>query len=833
LTGSFGSTTLTGAFRISVSADLYQSPTHFIHELIQNADDNTYKPDVLPSVIITKGPGTFRFDCNERGFTKSNVEAICRSGKSSKKGANKAAGYIGEKGIGFKSVFRVAKEVWVKSGHYSFKFNRDSPLGMVIPCWATFPAPPLDNFNTSFYFRLSEQYNETELTRALALLESGLLMFLRKLRRIEVNINAVSAPPSTTVVLRQDKSKALRELSVGDWVTSHFVYYHQVTKLPAEERRPGAKTSEISLCFPFSTACGEAQPSTLEQPVYAFLPIRRYGLPFMIQADFVLVANREDINSAKWNRALLSAAADVFPRAIEALVKAHTSLRYTWIRFLPTGAPEPTYLHGFQRSLLKKLSSAAILESRNGKARVPSSLIFVPKQYRDPEGTPITLTRQFEHRYLGPQYDDEDWPYLEILGVKELSKEQFLAHLKICLQEKSSSSSAALVDRHSQWHSKLAAILLRVATPEEMAPLPLIPLTTGTWVTPGQPAFFLPGQQDGESQYEVPQGIEIPVIDRRASDDKDRRLLMTALGVKCPKEDDVAKLILEAHQSDAFQPHKLSPRDLVVHAEFVYRARRTSSSPMDVDLWVATEDGRRLKASAVYLRKDPPTEAASKYLTATQDSSFGFAHNDYGVLFDSGSSVGCEWLHKELGLAVWPRFLNPKYVTWDETPSTTDARKIIHPDFLQIMDRENSVDFLTLIKEGWKEHYQFQLEVLGKGKECKDETTTAVQVAVGYLRQFQVSCCRGNNSVPLEEATLPLPHLQSVVPWCRSFLDVPHPQDPGWTWLGSLGVKVAGDLGFYLQCLRYAKSEQAAFQEIPPIMAQIQAHAEENIPLLV
>lgn len=42
---------------------------------------------------------------NERGFSAQNIRALCDVGNSTKKGSN--AGYIGKKGIGFKSVFRV------------------------------------------------------------------------------------------------------------------------------------------------------------------------------------------------------------------------------------------------------------------------------------------------------------------------------------------------------------------------------------------------------------------------------------------------------------------------------------------------------------------------------------------------------------------------------------------------------------------------------------------------------------------------------------------------------------------------------------------------------
>ena len=43
---------------------------------------------------------------NEVGFTPANMKALCDVGNSTKSGSG--AGYIGHKGIGFKSVFRVS-----------------------------------------------------------------------------------------------------------------------------------------------------------------------------------------------------------------------------------------------------------------------------------------------------------------------------------------------------------------------------------------------------------------------------------------------------------------------------------------------------------------------------------------------------------------------------------------------------------------------------------------------------------------------------------------------------------------------------------------------------
>lgn len=100
-----------------LSEELYSKPTHFLLELIQNADDNKYAPDVTPKLsIVYRKDGYLWVGCNELGFTAANVEAICRIAASTKKVEGSQKGYIGEKGIGFKSVFKVADSVWIKSG---------------------------------------------------------------------------------------------------------------------------------------------------------------------------------------------------------------------------------------------------------------------------------------------------------------------------------------------------------------------------------------------------------------------------------------------------------------------------------------------------------------------------------------------------------------------------------------------------------------------------------------------------------------------------------------------------------------------------------------------
>ncbi|KAK0642855.1 histidine kinase-like ATPase, partial [Cercophora newfieldiana] len=113
-----------GSSVITLAKNLYSKDVRFIFELLQNADDNHFAIAKAngkdPHVIFHVHRDKIVVECNEDGFTEANIRAICNVGKSSKMGAQ---GYIGEKGIGFKSVFKVAWKVWIQSGPFSFCFK--------------------------------------------------------------------------------------------------------------------------------------------------------------------------------------------------------------------------------------------------------------------------------------------------------------------------------------------------------------------------------------------------------------------------------------------------------------------------------------------------------------------------------------------------------------------------------------------------------------------------------------------------------------------------------------------------------------------------------------
>ena len=263
-------------------------------ELIQNADDNTYAPGVDPLLtLIYREDGYLWVGCNEIGFSRANVEAICDINDSTKKVKDATKGYIGEKGIGFKSVFKVADVVWVSSGHYTFRFDRDSVLGMIVPIWCDFNSTRLVSERTMFCLRIPDIEDRNTVKADLLKLRTELLIFLRKLRKIDVRIyDTEMAKPSFGFALSRKQPPEpqpqtivtlVRNDLVGVTVEQSeelFVSKLVLESMPTEAKRDGVRATEIVLAFPTAPSAQKLKP----RPVYNFLPICTFG--FTVRLDF-------------------------------------------------------------------------------------------------------------------------------------------------------------------------------------------------------------------------------------------------------------------------------------------------------------------------------------------------------------------------------------------------------------------------------------------------------------------------------------------------------------------------------------------------------------------
>jgi hypothetical protein len=77
---------------LQLGDELYGDEVHYLLELVQNCDDNSYADNVTPTLRIKVNKDRLELSNNEIGFSQANVEAICAIAKSTKAFVR---GYIG------------------------------------------------------------------------------------------------------------------------------------------------------------------------------------------------------------------------------------------------------------------------------------------------------------------------------------------------------------------------------------------------------------------------------------------------------------------------------------------------------------------------------------------------------------------------------------------------------------------------------------------------------------------------------------------------------------------------------------------------------------------
>lgn len=272
---------------VRLSTDLYSTKTRFVYELIQNAEDNQYTKAATakhdPFLIFTLHPSRIVVDSNEDGFNEANVKAICSTSQST---TTNAQGYIGEKRIGFKSVFKVASKVHIQSGPFSFAFQYkfgDSGFGMVTPFLDEFEELP-SGVRSRITLTLSPSSDFTELLKDFEALPDSLLIFLSKLKSITINVmNANNELVSKTVYAYEyspdnHRGTLTKHRSIEGKDIQIAQYFHitrrALSNLPKDAARPMTDQAEVVLAFPLDE---KSIPILEQQHVFAFLPVRKVG----------------------------------------------------------------------------------------------------------------------------------------------------------------------------------------------------------------------------------------------------------------------------------------------------------------------------------------------------------------------------------------------------------------------------------------------------------------------------------------------------------------------------------------------------------------------------
>ncbi|KAI1426993.1 hypothetical protein F5Y12DRAFT_793314 [Xylaria sp. FL1777] len=818
-----------------VSSELYSTSTHFLFELLQNADDNIYDcPN--PTIEFIYEHNRLDVYCNERGFEEKHVRAICAIRRSTKREAKNSNRFIGEKGIGFKSIFKVADIVYVSSREYHFMFDKRKPFGTIAPSWVD-RHPQARPDGTFFSLHMSESYDADELIKALHQFDPTSLVFLHQIRDVILRVSHPNGSKELISIHRNDTvagGESIRTIHIGSRELRYLIIQHSVQDLPTEVKRLGAAQSELVLAFPLSNSPDEPQSGV--QNVYAFLPIGAYGFKFLLQGDFLLAANRLQIDeSSEWNRALRDSLTSAFVHAVSQLNKG--SMKYVWPFYVP--AVEAGFFADSSKSILQSLTEDAVLESCSGQLVKPSSLTYVmPWAISKEDGRPFTYSGLKQHSYLSVNYPPWVLPAISKLGVRELSNEAFLEDLKTLICDDSNIFQA----RSQTWHNELAEALLRLISDKRhektVFELPIIPLLDGTWTSAASLPVLVP--QD-IFQPELLLVLEGAIVHPCVNASGHRLKLLERLRIIPTDAAQICRHICNLHKSSEFDPYKHSPAQLIAQTKFLCKSSWQLSP--GTDLWFATQGNGRCQGSRLYMDKQEQEEACEDPILKKLRAKFPVIHEGYMEARNADPSLeeswmpvalitGCDvafnfynttlvskengessqawtaYLIDSLGISPIPRLAYP-------IPNSSSKGQELSEEFRYLVAKCPIADILNFVNDNWhtygKDIESFSSEVPKKLREL------VVDTSIGPSR-LENTFLPNLDTLIEDEVGIPILKLQKSKD--RTLRRR----------LSCLGITVENDWKYYIECLKSlkARATKPDLDTVSHIYEQLQSRYDGN-----
>lgn len=376
-----------------LSSGIYTEEERFVYELLQNAIDAFVDvKDESLNIRIEIQDDYLLFMHNGAAFTEADIEGLCDVGNGNKATDAKKVGY---KGIGFKSVFMKSTQVFVKSGSYCFKFDKEDsvkymPSEMLdgklsqddIP-WQIIPietTPPFEvddkEYNVTTYIRLPDASVLTPKIDKL-LKELNFLLFLNAqdvsivlydgktlLRRIsrKVHNGDVELLIDNEVISRW----LIKTYSVA--VTDEVRAY--IAQNPASVPQKLREARSIEISFAISMDSKRELQKVDDAVVYTFLPTSyaNLGAPFLINSNFITDAGRQQLQQdSEWNKLIFKVIPALFLKWIAEL--AHT-YKTSYYRVLPAKEVKvkDELTNTFRNALLQAIEEIAFLPNPKSPA---------------------------------------------------------------------------------------------------------------------------------------------------------------------------------------------------------------------------------------------------------------------------------------------------------------------------------------------------------------------------------------------------------------------------------------------------------------------------------
>jgi hypothetical protein len=508
---------------LDLLGQLYSERTHFIFELIQNAEDagaTELAFELFEDRLEVRHDG--------RPFTEADVRGVCGVGKSAKAGDLTK---IGKFGIGFKSVYAFTKTPGIHSSGEHFRIER-----YVRPSAADPVAEPSSGTLFIFPFdhdTVSAATAVHEIAAALNELEPGTLLFLRNIERLLVGgVQVAGTVLERTAVSRTGSSRHVR-LATGrgredeEWL----VWHRQLGEL-------GHPLHRVEIAFRAQAVGGELRlVRRADGPLVVFFPTQKQTfLGFLVQGPYRTTPARDNVpEHDPSNQALVRETAELLTEVLRELrddglltVAVLQALPLDAARFRPGTMFRPLFeavRAAVAREQLIPLAGGGYGAAGEVKLACGAGIseLLGPAQLGALYGTGQPLT--FADESITEHQAAALWRYLaDEVGIDEVTPEAVVAKVT---REFLEVQSDAWISRFYVFLLHHSALWMPPDSPgEQPGPArakPIIRLEDGSQVRPfgsgDRPAAYLPG----------PAGTGFPTVRRGVAEVPGARRFLEAL----------------------------------------------------------------------------------------------------------------------------------------------------------------------------------------------------------------------------------------------------------------------------------------------------------------
>lgn len=563
---------------------LYTNKTHFIYELIQNADDAGSK-----NLFLALCKDGLLVHNDGRKFNENDVRNICSIG-SSKKDLTQ----IGTFGIGFKSVYTYTNTPSIYSGEEAFRLRRP------VEPEAIEEIPPeikrlIDEGKTVFYLPFKKELRHRDIEQLkdqLRNLHPWTLLFLRHLETIQWR-NEYDGEESVYRCsrCRYDKiaNSWIVKLSVNGKQMETFLVFRKEVQPPLyiieellsqaeddEERERIQRSSGSNQIIEVAFRLHDNQIIPLDHCVlFAYLPTEKEThLRFLIQARYQTTPARDNVpTDSPWNKWLVQETAQFLSDVLMQL-KAAGLLTPSFFDVLPLsddGVPE--LLQPIVESLAKALREGEFIPTQSGAYARPDQ-VFYPHA----ESLRVLLTDQDLVELTG--VEGASWLHSDIRNIEE-HRRRFKVVRAAGVREVGASQLVTwLMKKGAEWLSSKEDAWLRSlyiylkhqkSELERIRNLPLVRLESGEQVCAAEQLVFFPPDTEQEYDELEPLLLKLPILRStllEGEEASDVKSFLETLGVKPLKPEELIRnWILPQYQS----PNNCSVEENRVHLRYIFK----------------------------------------------------------------------------------------------------------------------------------------------------------------------------------------------------------------------------------------------------------------------